>query len=303
MQNNRQIPVDRSESNPMLLGLLELVKEESQGMQQAQQELNKAMGEDPAISGLMEKHRSIRAELQASQQKKVNTMMVESAAISALIEQHQKELVELQKRQRQELEKAMGEDAAIVEALKLQKEETAALAMHQQKELNNELNNSATLAGAVEKVKEARKSVLERQQMFDKEMFKAVYMTPVKINPEPEVDEDGNVIVAPGSQLSIQILPLKNANTKGVMMAFTDAKEFKKWDKAEEMHTVSMTMKEFISNVMRDPNLAGVAINPFGDNIIIPRDRMEMMLKAAMMQKQAMENQKNVNVVEANINE
>ena len=68
----------------MLLGLLELVKEESQGMQQAQMELNKAMGEDPAISGLMEKHRSIRAELQASQQKKVNTMMVESAAISAL---------------------------------------------------------------------------------------------------------------------------------------------------------------------------------------------------------------------------
>ena len=303
MQNNRQIPVDRNESNPMLLGLLELVKEDSQEMQKHQQELDKKMKETSAITELMAKHKNIRAEIQVGHQKKVNGLMMESAAISALIEQHQKELAELQSRQRQELEKAMGEDEAIVEALKHQKEEMAALMQHQQKELNNEINTNEALADVVGNLKEARKAVVERQQQFDQAMFKAVYMTPAKITPEPTVDEDGNVIVAEGSQVAIQILPVKGANMKGVMMAFTDVKEFKKWDKAEEMHTVSMTMKEFIANVMRDPNLAGVAINPFGDNIIIPRERMEMMLKAALAQKQAMENQKNVNVVEANINE
>ena len=304
MQNNRQIPVDRNESNPMLMGLLELVREDSLEMQKSQQELNKAMEENAEIAGLMEKHKSIREELQTGQQKKINELMLESTAIKELVEQHKKELAELQARQRQAIEKAMSEDEAIVEAVKHQREELNALRLHQQKELNNELNASAALADVVGNVKEARKALLERQQMFDKEIFKATYMTPVKITPEPEVDEEGNVKVAEGSQMAVQILPLKSGNTKGVMMAFTDTKEFQKWDKASEMHTLSMTMQEFIANILRDPNLVGVAINPFGANIIIPRERMEMMVKAAASQKQAaMAKQKNVEVVEADINE
>ena len=304
MQNNRQIPVDRNESNPMLMGLLELVKEDSQEMQKCQQALNKAMEENAEISGLMEKHKNVRGELQADQQKKISELMLESAAIKELVEQHKKELAELQSRQRQAIEKAMSEDEAIVEAVKHQREELNALRLEQQKELNNELNTNTAVAAEVEGVKEARKALMERQQMFDKEMFKATYMTPVKITSEPEVDEEGNVKVAEGSQMAVQILPLKNGNAKGVMMAFTDSKEFQKWDKAGEMHTLSMTMQEFIANILRDPNLAGVAINPFGANIIIPRERMEMIVKAAASQKQAaMAKQKNVEVVEADINE
>ncbi len=303
MQNNRQIPVDRNESNPMLMGLLELVREDSQEMQKCQKALNEAMTANEQVSALMEKHKNIRAELQVDQQKKMGELMTETAAIKELVEQHKKELAELQARQRQAIEKAMSEDAAIVEAAKHQREEMNALRLHQQKELNNELNTNAALATEVNALKEARKAVLERQQMFDQEMFRATYMTPVKINPEPAKDEDDNVIIAEGSQIGVQILPLKGANNKGVMMAFTDSKEFQKWEKAGEMHTLSMTMQEFIGNVMRDQNLAGVAINPFGENIIIPRERMEMMLKAAAAQKQAMEKQKNVEVVEADINE
>lgn len=302
MQKNRQIPVDRSESNPMLMGLLELVKEDSQELQKRQQELNKAMEANAEISGLMERHKASLTELQANQQKKISELMLESAAIKELMEQHKKELAELQLRQRQAMEKAMSEEKAIVEAMKQQREEMNALRLQQQQELNSELSTNTAVADVVGNVKEARRAMIERQQMFDMEMFKAVYMTPVKITPEPTKDEEGNVKIAEGSQIAIQVLPLKNGEKKGLMMAFTDSKEFQKWDKAGEMHSVSMTMQEFVGGVMRDQSLAGVVINPFGANIIIPRERMEMMVKAAMNQKQ-MEQQKNVEIVEADINE
>jgi hypothetical protein len=229
--------------------------------------------------------------------------MVESEAVQAKVEQHQKELQELQARQRKEIEQVMSEDATIVEALTHQRDELNALRLHQQKELNDAIATNPDLTSQVAAVKDARQAFLERQQMFDQEMFKAKYMTPVMITPEPEVDEDGNVKLAEGSQLALQILPVKNQEMKGIMMAFTDAKEFQKWDKSAGLHTLSMTMQEFIGNVMKDPKLAGVAINPFGANVIIPRERMEMMVKAAMQQKQAAMAKKNVEVVEADINE
>ena len=204
---------------------------------------------------------------------------------------------------KEEIEKAMSEVPAIVDLLTHQKAELSALALHHQKELNDAVASNPDLATEVENVKEARKAFMERQQMFDQEMFKAKYMTPVIITPEPEVDEDGNIKLAEGSKISMQVLPIKNQEMKGIMMAFTDAKEFQKWDKAAGLHTLSITMQELFGNVLKDPKLAGVAINPFGANVIIPRERMEMMVKAAMNQKQAAMANKNVEVVEANINE
>lgn len=303
MDKNRQLPLDRNESNPMLMGLMELVKEDSLEAQKCQKALNEAMAANPAITELVNNQKKNRFELQNEQQKKVAALMLESEVLQAQVEQHKKELMELQARQRQEIEKAMSEVPAIVELLTHQKEELNALALHHQKELNNAVATNPDLVTEVENVKEARKAFMERQQMFDQEMFKAKYMTPVIITPEPEVDEDGNVKLAEGTKIAMQVLPIKNTEMKGVMMAFTDAKEFQKWEKAEGMHTLSITMQEMIGNVLRDPKLAGVAINPFGANVIIPRERMEMMVKAAMNQKQAAMANKNVEVVEANINE
>ena len=60
---NRQLLLDRNESNPMLMGLLELVREDSQAMQKNQQELNKAMEENADIAGLMENHKKAQGEL------------------------------------------------------------------------------------------------------------------------------------------------------------------------------------------------------------------------------------------------
>jgi len=303
VQNYRQIVLDKSESNPMLMGLLELVKDDSQAMQKSQQELSKAMEENAEISGMMEQHKNARTELQASQQKKISELMLESEVIKELVEQHKKEMAELQARQREAIDKAMSEDETILEALKQQREEMETLRQQQQKELNAELNTNPAVADAVKNAKEARKALAERQQMFDKEMFNAKYLTPVQIVPEPEVTPEGIAKLTEDSRIAFQILPLKPGEPKGVMMAFTDIKEFQKWDKGGGLHTLSVTMQDFVSSIMKDNDLAGVAINPFGDNIFVPRERMEMLLRAAAKRQQARANQKNVEVVEADINE
>lgn len=297
---NRQVPIDKNESNPMLLGLMELVREDSQALQELQKELSKAMSENAEVSGIMEEQKKERTQLQQEQQKKVAEMMKESETIAQLVEQHKKEAAELQARQRQEIEKAMSEDAAIVEEMKQQKEAYNKLCVQQQQLVNKEVSVNPAFAEIVSRIKEGREAVQERQQMFDKEMFKATYLTPVKVTPEPQKDAEGNLIIAEGTQISVQVLPLKDG--KGLMMAFTDNMEFKKWDKAGETHTFSMKMQDFIGAVLKDPNIAGLAINPFSANVVLPRARIEMMVKAAAAQRQAAMS-KNVEMVEANINE
>lgn len=297
---NRQVPIDRNESNPMLLGCMELVKEDAMALQQRQQELTQAMTENPEISVLMEQHKKERIELQASQQKKINDMMKENPEIVALMEQHKKEQLELQKQQRQAVEELMSKDEDIAEAMKQQRGEVNQLRLKQQKELNQELTGNQAMAPYRNSVDEARQAMQDNQQLFENEMLKAIYMTPVLITPEPEKDEEGNVKLQPGTKISVQVLPMQN--NKSMMMAFTDSKEFKKWAMADQSHTVSMGMREFISTVMKDPNLAGVTINPFSNNLIIPRERMEMMMKMNAGQRPGNQG-KNIKVVEADINE
>jgi len=295
---SKQLRIDQNESNPMLFGVMELIREDSQELQKKQQELKQAMDNNAEIAELMEQHKKETAQLQAEQQSKVAEKIKECPAIVELMEAHKKEIEELSANHKKALEKAMGEDAGIVELVKQQNMEVARLHMQQQQTMNQRVNTLPEIAEYVNNVKNARQGLQERQQMFEREMLKAVYMTPVAISPEPETDEEGNVKLVPGSKVSMQMLPIKD---RGMLMAFTDSKEFKKWNNENALHTISMTMQDFFGAVLSDNKLAGVTINPFSANIIIPRERIEMMVKAAANQKQRAS--KNVEVVEADINE
>jgi len=295
---NNQVKIDQNLSNPMLLGVMELIKEDSQELQKRQVELKEAMDGNAEIAQLMEEHKNETAQLQADQQKNVTEKMKESQKIAELIEAQKKEIEELRANHRKAIEKAMGEDPEIVELVKQQNQELGRLHIQQQLAMNQKVNNLPEIADYVNNVKNARQGLQERQKMFEREMLKAVYLAPVAIKPEPEADEDGNLKLLPGSTMTLQMLPIKD---KGMLMAFTDSKEFAKWNNENAKHTISMTMQDFFAAIANDTKLAGVTINPFSANIIIPRERIEMMLKAAVNQKKKMS--KNVEVVEANVNE
>lgn len=294
---NKRILIDRHESNPMLLGCMEIVKEDTQALMKTQQELNQAMKTNAEITALVGKHKKEAEELQANQQKKISEMMAENPEIMELMEQHKKEIEELKNKQRLAVEELMKKDEDIIEAMKQQNEEMRSLSMKQQQALNQEVNSNAAMAAYVNNIKAARQTLQENQQMFEQELFKAVFMSPVVITPVPAKDEEGNIQLAPGTKISIQGMKFKN--NMNLVMAFTDKKELEKWEQSEGMHTLSLTMNELIASVLKDPNMAGITINPFSANIIVPKERMEMMIKAYA----ANQSGKNTKVVEANINE
>ena len=295
---NRQVPIDRNESNPMLLGYMELVKEENQNLQKKQQELSKAVSTNSEMAGVIEQHKKATAELQIHHQKKLSEMMKDNPAIIELMEKHKKEVAEMQMRQRQEMDALMKEDEDIAETMKQQEKEARSLTMMQQQMLNQKILENKDLIEYVNDIKATQATLQENQQMFEQELFKAVYMTPVKIIPEPTKDEEGNVKLAEGSKLALQVVSLPNK--QNVMMAFTDNKEYQKWEQAKDTHTLSMTMKEFIGAVLKDPSLAGININPYSANLIIPRAKLESMAKNIMNAAQGRQN-KNIEVVEADV--
>jgi len=295
---NNRVLIDRGETNPMLMGYMEMVKEDTKTLMQKQQELNQAMASNAEIAGIMQQHKKEAEELQIAQQKKISEMMAENPEIMELMEQHKKEVEELKNRQRLAVEELMKKDEDIIEAMKQQNEEMRVLSMKQQQALGQEVNNNASMAEYLNPIKAARQSLQENQQLFEQELFKATYMSPVKITPEPLKDADGNAQLAKGSQVSLQAMTLKN--NKNVLVAFTDVKEFKKWSQADSSHTLSLKLSEMIATILKDPNIAGICINPFSENLIFPKERLEMMLKAVMNQDNGL---KNTKVVEANINE
>ena len=66
---------------------------------------------------------------------------------------------------------------------------------------------------------------------------------------------------------------------KNFFMAFTDMMEFKKWKKdgesQEDKPFFALTMDEFCAMTMRRDSVSmGAVINPFGANILVPREMM-----------------------------
>jgi len=294
---NKRIAIDRNESNPMLLGYMEIVQEDGQNLRQKQKELNQAMMDNAEISGMIAQHKKEAEELQIGHQKKISEMMAENPEIIALMEEHKKEVEELKNRQRMAVEELMKKDEDIIEMMKQQNKEMQNLSMTQQQQLNQEMNANPAMETYIAAIKEARQMMQENQQMFEQEMLKGIYMTPIMITPEPVKDEDGNYQMAPNTQIGIQGMQFRNLN---LLMAFTDAMELKKWDKSEGMHTLSLGMVELMTAALKDPKVNGITLNPYGANIVIPKERMEMMLRAAAGQGAGA---KNTKVVEANLNE
>jgi len=75
---NNRVLIDRGETNPMLMGYMEMVKEDTKTLMQKQQELNQAMASNAEIAGIMQQHKKEAEELQIAQQKNISEMMAEN---------------------------------------------------------------------------------------------------------------------------------------------------------------------------------------------------------------------------------
>lgn len=159
-------------------------------------------------------------------------------------------------------------------------------------EFNKSVSNPM-LVGAIELMKE--EDTPAHRNMFLGELTKAELLSPVSVEPAPEAGEDGKLTLAPGSK--VQFPMLSASDGKKFFMAFTDNREYDKWkEKNGDMPFFALKIEDYAAMLFRKdaqgnicPAL-GVALNPFGNNVVIPREMLAGILNAKLAQaKQQME--------------
>ena len=71
--------------------------------------------------------------------------------------------------------------------------------------------------------------------------------------------------------------------------AFTDWKELEKWEDMEKPKALLLTFDDYAALVLKNPEIQGVVVNPFSENMMIDRKILEhlRMKKDALLQEAA----------------
>lgn len=160
-------------------------------------------------------------------------------------------------------------------------------------EFNKSVSNPM-LAGSIELMK--AEDTPEHRNMFVVELTKALLLSPAIVDPAPEEDAQGNYRLAPGSKVQFPMLSAPDG--KKFFMAFTDRREYQAWqEKNQKLPYFALKFEEYAAMLLgRTPGgssqAAGFVINPFGANIVVPKEMAAAVMAARAAQaKQAAENQ------------
>jgi hypothetical protein len=151
-------------------------------------------------------------------------------------------------------------------------------------EFNKSVSNPM-LMGAIELMK--AEDTPEHRNMFIGELAKASFLSPAIIEPAPAEGADGKLAIAPGSK--VQFPMITGAEGMRFFMAFTDMTEYEKWQEKNpdpRLPYFALKIEDYANIVLRRdakgnicPAL-GIAINPYGANIIVPREMLAGMMSA-----------------------
>lgn len=141
----------------------------------------------------------------------------------------------------------------------------------------NKVVSNPMLVGTIQLMKADPSPV--HKNMFVNEMMKARFMAPAIVDPKPEADEEGKLKVAQGSKIQFPMLTAPDG--KRYFLAFTDKMEYEKWKDAQNTSFFALSAEEYAGMVLRkDAQALGFVINPFSENIIIPREMLASLMAA-----------------------
>lgn len=110
-----------------------------------------------------------------------------------------------------------------------------------------------------------------RNKMLN-EMMRSRFLAPVTIDPPPVANEgDEPVKLEAGSKINFHLIT--NNDGQKFFMAFTDMDELHKWHNADGQQTAVLTFDDYAGLILnQDSNSDGYVINPFGANLVFPKD-------------------------------
>lgn len=156
-------------------------------------------------------------------------------------------------------------------------------------EFNQSVSNPM-LVGCIELMK--AEDSPEHRAMFIEELTRASLMAPALIEPEPREDAEGKLSIVPGSQ--VQFPMLSAGDGRHFFMAFTDEGEYAKWvEKApKRLPVFALRLEDYAGMLLgkdsqgRMSPALGVVINPYGANIVLPREMVAGIMSARIAQEQ-----------------
>lgn len=120
----------------------------------------------------------------------------------------------------------------------------------------------------------------EHQAMLLTELAKARLITPILREQEAPAGERTEEMQGKTGAAQVKFPMLKGPDGKLFFMAFTDKYELEGW-KGDKSESALLTLKEYAGLILREgSNAAGMVLNPFGANMIIPAPMLAAIMSA-----------------------
>lgn len=131
------------------------------------------------------------------------------------------------------------------------------------------------LVGAMELLK--AENTPDHRKLVMEEVMHAKFLSPVVVDPAPVPDEKGVSTITKDHKINLPML--STADGKHFFMAFTDVQELQKWKKEDNQQIFGFDFKDYVRMIIAEGSVScGVIINPFGHNLMIPREMIENMV-------------------------
>lgn len=105
----------------------------------------------------------------------------------------------------------------------------------------------------------------QTQKLFFKELKKAKLLTPLANDSSSKMLDENNIL---HKDQELKILCIVDTEGTQYIPAFTDWKELKKW-KSNIQKTIMLTINDYERILRTNKIIKGIALNPYGDNIIL----------------------------------
>lgn len=122
--------------------------------------------------------------------------------------------------------------------------------------------------------------------VYEEIAMNACFLSAVMLSEEPETNEDGTAKFKEGSVM--QLPQLTAPNGAKFQPAFTDWQELEKWEDMKKPKTLLLTFDDYAALVLKNPEIQGVVINPFSENMMMERELLEhLRMKKDMLLKES----------------
>lgn len=113
------------------------------------------------------------------------------------------------------------------------------------------------------------------EEIFMEIMDKALLMTAIKLSQPPKNLPNGEQTPAVGTNISFLMVTSQDGGN--YLPMFTKRAEMEKWESNTQENTVLMGFDNISMIVETNPNCSGIVVNPFTQNLVIPRQYVEDM--------------------------